>query len=48
MSRGFEPSETFSAHAFADRRLHHAFAQALAHETVMRQQELAVHRAGKR
>ena len=47
MSRGFEPSETYSAHAFADPRLHAAFAQALAHETMIRQQELSEHRKEK-
>jgi predicted N-acyltransferase len=45
MSRGFDPTETWSSHAFADARLHMAFGHHLAEERRVREAELAAHRA---
>jgi len=45
MSRGFEPSETFSAHAFTDSRLDRAIRDHLAKEIEHRAAELAAWRA---
>jgi uncharacterized protein len=45
MSRGFEPSETFSAHAFTDARLDRAIRDHLVQESAHRAAELAVWRA---